>query len=192
MKPIPLEAINKTLTEAMDQAAANGANSISMPDHYVELAYFLCYPQEFEVEQMKAEISVLHKQLAAKQDELDDWIHTNKIDELYRQLAAERLRVDTGLASDKSSPLCSASGCSRYENANLGQKLARDELARINGKAAEPDYVEIASACGYTVEATVVGKFFYVTPWLSYGQLNYSTREEAFKAACEDNNLMKA
>ena len=36
------EAIAKILTEVMNIAVANGANSISMPDEYVEVAAWLC------------------------------------------------------------------------------------------------------------------------------------------------------
>lgn len=39
---VPKEAIAKILTEAMNIAVANGANSISMPDEYVEVAAWLC------------------------------------------------------------------------------------------------------------------------------------------------------
>ena len=35
-------AIEKILTEVMDIAAANGADSRSMPDEYVEVAAWLC------------------------------------------------------------------------------------------------------------------------------------------------------
>ena len=38
----PYGAIAKTLTEVMDIAAANGADSRSMPDEYVEVAAWLC------------------------------------------------------------------------------------------------------------------------------------------------------
>lgn len=37
----PVVAISNLLTQAMDQAVANGANSISMPDEYVEIAAWL-------------------------------------------------------------------------------------------------------------------------------------------------------
>lgn len=39
---IPVAAINSILTEVMDIAAANGADSRSMPDNYVEVAAWLC------------------------------------------------------------------------------------------------------------------------------------------------------
>ena len=39
---VPKEAIAKILTEVMNIAVANGANSISMPDEYVEVAAWLC------------------------------------------------------------------------------------------------------------------------------------------------------
>ena len=39
---VPREAINKMLTQLMDLAVSNGANSISMPDEYVEVAAWLC------------------------------------------------------------------------------------------------------------------------------------------------------
>lgn len=39
---IPTEAIGRILAEVMDAAVANGANSVSMPDHYVEVAAWLC------------------------------------------------------------------------------------------------------------------------------------------------------
>lgn len=39
---VPKEAVERLLTEAMDQAARNGANSVSMPDDYVEIAAWLC------------------------------------------------------------------------------------------------------------------------------------------------------
>ena len=38
----PYVAIGKILTEVMDIAAANGADSRSMPDEYVEVAAWLC------------------------------------------------------------------------------------------------------------------------------------------------------
>lgn len=46
-KPIPLEEIGQILNEVMDLAVKNGANSISMPDEYVAVAHFLCYPEEY-------------------------------------------------------------------------------------------------------------------------------------------------
>jgi hypothetical protein len=39
---VPRDAIEKLLSEAMDRAVANGANSVSMPDEYVEIAAWLC------------------------------------------------------------------------------------------------------------------------------------------------------
>lgn len=41
-KQTPREAIEKMLTELMDIAVSNGANSVSMPDEYVEVAAWLC------------------------------------------------------------------------------------------------------------------------------------------------------
>jgi len=103
-----------------------------------------------------------------------------EIDTLSRQLATERLRADTGWA--------------RYENANMGQKLAREELARVNAKVAEwgmpePDYEEIAYNRGYTVDVHRNGKYFYFTPTMMPSNF-YSTRAECWKAACEDNGLL--
>lgn len=40
-KSAPVEAIGNLLAQAMDQAVANGANSVSMPDEYVEIAAWL-------------------------------------------------------------------------------------------------------------------------------------------------------
>ena len=39
---VPREAIQKMLTQLMDIAVSNGANSVSMPDEYVEVAAWLC------------------------------------------------------------------------------------------------------------------------------------------------------
>lgn len=39
---VPKEAIAKILAEVMDIAVSNGANSLSMPDEYVEVAAWLC------------------------------------------------------------------------------------------------------------------------------------------------------
>ena len=39
---VPKEAIAKILTEVMDIAVSNGADSRSMPDEYVEVAAWLC------------------------------------------------------------------------------------------------------------------------------------------------------
>lgn len=41
-RPAPLKAIWNILTEVMDIAVSNGANSRSMPDEYVEVAAWLC------------------------------------------------------------------------------------------------------------------------------------------------------
>jgi hypothetical protein len=38
---VPTEAIGKLLAQMMDVAVANGANSVSMPDEYVEVAAWL-------------------------------------------------------------------------------------------------------------------------------------------------------
>lgn len=43
----PIEAISNLLNEAMNRAVANGADSRSMPDEYVAIAHFVCYPQEY-------------------------------------------------------------------------------------------------------------------------------------------------
>lgn len=42
IEAIPKDAIGKILTEVMNNAVSNGANSISMPDEYVEVAAWLC------------------------------------------------------------------------------------------------------------------------------------------------------
>ena len=42
IKTIPYGAIGNILTEVMDIATANGADSRSMPDEYVEVAAWLC------------------------------------------------------------------------------------------------------------------------------------------------------
>lgn len=47
MKSVPLKEINQILSEVMNLAVKNGANSISMPDEYVAVAHFLCYPEEY-------------------------------------------------------------------------------------------------------------------------------------------------
>lgn len=39
---VPREAIEEMLTQLMDIAVSNGANSVSMPDEYVEVAAWLC------------------------------------------------------------------------------------------------------------------------------------------------------
>lgn len=41
-EPVPVEAIGRLLTEAMDKAVENGASSVSMPDDYVAVAAWLC------------------------------------------------------------------------------------------------------------------------------------------------------
>lgn len=38
---VPLEAISQMLRDAMELAVANGANSVSIPDHLVEIAAWL-------------------------------------------------------------------------------------------------------------------------------------------------------
>jgi hypothetical protein len=46
-KPVPVELIGQILNEVMDIAVSNGANSVSMPDEYVEVAYFVCFPERY-------------------------------------------------------------------------------------------------------------------------------------------------
>jgi hypothetical protein len=46
-KSIPYDAIGRLLDQAMDQAVANGANAISMPDDYVEIAHWLAFPDDY-------------------------------------------------------------------------------------------------------------------------------------------------
>lgn len=50
MEPVPMAAISKILDEVMRMASENGANSISMPDEYVAVAHFVCYPNEYVLE----------------------------------------------------------------------------------------------------------------------------------------------
>ena len=63
-----------------------------------------------------------HDVALAQIDKFIEHLGENKkeIDALHKQLAAERLRADAGWA--------------RYENANLGQRLAREELAFLKKK----------------------------------------------------------
>ncbi len=49
MKPTPMKEIGMMLGWLMDMAVENGANSVSMPDEYVAVAHFLCYPEEYEL-----------------------------------------------------------------------------------------------------------------------------------------------
>jgi hypothetical protein len=46
---IPMAAIGSLLNHAMEQAVANGANSVSMPDEYVAVAHFVAHPEEYAV-----------------------------------------------------------------------------------------------------------------------------------------------
>lgn len=48
-RKIPIKEIAALLSAAMDQACANGADSRSMPDEYVAIAHFTCYPEEYGV-----------------------------------------------------------------------------------------------------------------------------------------------
>ena len=48
-KPTPFKEISMILNEVMDVAVKNGADSRSMPDEYVAVAYFLCYPEEYKL-----------------------------------------------------------------------------------------------------------------------------------------------
>lgn len=43
----PIEAIANLLNDGMNRAVANGADSRSMPDDYVAIAHFVCYPHEY-------------------------------------------------------------------------------------------------------------------------------------------------
>ena len=47
---VPVEAIGQVLAEVMQVASNNGADSRSMPDEYVAIAHFLCYPEEYTLE----------------------------------------------------------------------------------------------------------------------------------------------
>jgi hypothetical protein len=50
MNKVPLEVIGQILAQVMQTASDNGANSVSMPDEYVAVAHFLCYPEEYVLE----------------------------------------------------------------------------------------------------------------------------------------------
>lgn len=43
---VPIKAIATMLNQCMEQAVANGANSVSMPDEYVEIAVWLAELRE--------------------------------------------------------------------------------------------------------------------------------------------------
>lgn len=44
---VPIKEINDLVGEAIENASKNGANSVSMPDEYVAVAHFVCYPEEY-------------------------------------------------------------------------------------------------------------------------------------------------
>lgn len=46
-KSVPMKEIGEILAEVMQIASNNGANSVTMPDAYVAVAHFTCYPQEY-------------------------------------------------------------------------------------------------------------------------------------------------
>ncbi len=52
-KPVPLEDISSCVNELIELAIKNGANSICMPDEYVSVAHFVCYPEEYYIERTK-------------------------------------------------------------------------------------------------------------------------------------------
>ncbi|WP_369064750.1 PDDEXK family nuclease [Burkholderia gladioli] len=45
--PVPMGAISRILDEVMQRASENGADSRSMPDDYVAVAHFTCYPEKY-------------------------------------------------------------------------------------------------------------------------------------------------
>jgi hypothetical protein len=47
IKPIPMEAIARVVSEVIEIASSNGANSISMPDDYVAVAHFVSCPEQY-------------------------------------------------------------------------------------------------------------------------------------------------
>ena len=53
MKSIPLDEIAQILNEVMEIAVSNGADSRSMPDEYVAVAHFVCYPEEYYIPDSK-------------------------------------------------------------------------------------------------------------------------------------------
>ena len=48
-QPIPLEEIGLLLKDAMALEIANGADSRSMPNEYVAIAHFVCYPEKYYI-----------------------------------------------------------------------------------------------------------------------------------------------
>ena len=61
--PAPLDAIGAILSQAMELAVANGANSVSMPDEYVAVAHFLAYPSEYALPETIHAIAVPDEKL---------------------------------------------------------------------------------------------------------------------------------
>lgn len=49
MLTIPMKEIGEILTEVMDIAVKQGADSRSMPDDYVAVAHFVCYPEQYGI-----------------------------------------------------------------------------------------------------------------------------------------------
>lgn len=49
-KPVPLEDISKCVHWLIELAVKNGANSISMPDEFVSVAHFVCFPDQYYIE----------------------------------------------------------------------------------------------------------------------------------------------
>jgi hypothetical protein len=44
---VPIKEISELLNHAMKQTTDNGADSRSMPDEYVAIAHFTCYPEQY-------------------------------------------------------------------------------------------------------------------------------------------------
>jgi len=53
LKPVPMGEIAQVVNEIMDICVANGADSRSMPDEYVAVAHFVCFPEEYYIPDSK-------------------------------------------------------------------------------------------------------------------------------------------
>jgi hypothetical protein len=75
---VPTEAIGKLLAQMMDIAVANGANSVSMPDEYVEVAAWLFDIEDEECKPQPArKLPPLPKRSLLNNVMSDDWRYMN-------------------------------------------------------------------------------------------------------------------
>lgn len=124
----PIEAISNLLNDAMNRAVANGADSRSMPDEYVAIAHFVCYPHEYGcvAESTETRMTLTDDAAAAIYKAAANAILMMEC-KTFESWSAALVRAILGVPAVEQTPKGPWRGACEHTTANMACRLCRDK-----------------------------------------------------------------